>query len=97
MAKRESPAIGIDLGTACSRVGMWREGRVEIIADDRGNSTTPSYVAFDDTDRLIRDAAKKQVDMNPANTVFGTCHISDALLFAFLQFGLWTWITRGLV
>ena len=93
MAKRDGPAKGIDLGTVSSCVGVWWEGRVEINADDRGNTTTPSYVAFNDTDRLFGDTAKKQVDMNPDNTVFGTCHILDALLFPFLQFGLRTWTT----
>jgi L1 cell adhesion molecule like protein len=52
---------------------------VEIIANDQGNRTTPSYVAFTDTERLIGDAAKNQVAMNPTNTVFGTM-ISSSLL-----------------
>ncbi|XP_026421810.1 probable mediator of RNA polymerase II transcription subunit 37c [Papaver somniferum] len=68
--KGEGPAIGIDLGTTYSCVGVWQHDRVEIIANDQGNRTTPSYVAFTDTERLIGDAAKNQVAMNPVNTVF---------------------------
>ncbi|XP_073008603.1 heat shock 70 kDa protein-like [Typha latifolia] len=63
-------AIGIDLGTTYSCVGVWLHDRVEIVPNDQGNRTTPSYVAFTDTERLIGDAAKNQVAMNPHNTVF---------------------------
>merc|ERR1712010_369227 len=65
-----TPAVGIDLGTTYSCVGIWQNDRVEIIANDQGNRTTPSYVAFTDTERLIGDAAKNQVAMNPTNSVF---------------------------
>ncbi|EXJ91644.1 hsp70-like protein [Capronia epimyces CBS 606.96] len=65
-----APAIGIDLGTTYSCVGIYRDDRIEIIANDQGNRTTPSFVAFTDTERLIGDAAKNQVAMNPHNTVF---------------------------
>merc|ERR1712057_124699 len=70
MGKTNMTAVGIDLGTTYSRVGIWQNDRVEIIANDQGNRTTPSYVAFTDTERLIGDAAKNQCAMNPTNTIF---------------------------
>jgi len=63
-------AIGIDLGTTYSCVGWWKDNRCEIIANDQGNRTTPSYVSFTEDERLIGDGAKNQSSMNPENTVY---------------------------
>ena len=65
-----APAIGIDLGTTYSCVAVWQNDRVEILANDQGNRTTPSYVAYTSEERLVGDAAKNQAASNPANTVF---------------------------
>ncbi|KAI9127648.1 hypothetical protein K1719_000641 [Acacia pycnantha] len=63
-------AIGIDLGTTYSCVAVWQHGRVDIIMNDQGNRTTPSYVAFTDTERMVGDAAKNHAALNSINTVF---------------------------
>jgi len=64
------PAVGIDLGTTYSCVGVWRNDSVDIIANDMGERTTPSYVSFSETERLIGASAKNQSSRNPQNTVF---------------------------
>ena len=66
-----TPAIGIDLGTTYSCVGVWKHDRVEIVPNDQGNRTTPSYVAFVDDERLVGDGAKNKVAICPQNTIFG--------------------------
>jgi L1 cell adhesion molecule like protein len=70
MSAEKDICVGIDLGTTFSAVGIYKDDRIEIIANDQGNRTTPSYVAFTDTERLVGDAAKNQAAMNPKNTIF---------------------------
>ena len=68
--ERENISIGIDLGTTYSCVAIWKDNQVEIIANDQGARTTPSYVAFTDNERLIGQSAKNQAGNNPSNTIF---------------------------
>ena len=68
--RSSGPVIGIDLGTTFSCVGIWKNGRVEIIANEHGSRTTPSYVAFTDEERIVGQPAKTQSVTNPKNTVY---------------------------
>jgi L1 cell adhesion molecule like protein len=89
MAKKfKGPAIGIDLGTTYSCVAVWhsQNNRAEIIHNEQGNRTTPSFVAFTDAQRLIGDAAKIQAASNPTNTVFGDISFSLPACFHILCF-----------
>jgi L1 cell adhesion molecule like protein len=87
MAKKyKGLAVGIDLGTTYSCVAVWlnEHNRVEIIHNDQGNKTTPSFVAFTDDQRLIGEAAKNQTASNPQNTVFGKFLISIFSMYLML-------------
>ena len=65
------PVVGVDLGTTYSCVAIYKNGKVEVIANDQGkNRVTPSYVAFNDYERMVGDAAKTQAAINPSNTVY---------------------------
>lgn len=67
----DGPIVGIDLGTTYSCVGVYKNGRVEIIPNEQGNRITPSYVAWgDEGERMVGDAAKNQATINPTKTVF---------------------------
>ena len=66
----ENTIIGIDLGTTYSCVSVWKDGKVEVIANDQGDRTTPSWVAFTESDHIVGIGAKTQVGYNPENTVY---------------------------
>lgn len=85
MEEYDEIAIGIDLGTTYSCVGVWRHDRVEIIPNEHGNRTTPSCVAFTDTDHLVGNAAMIQAAVNPLNTIFGNHICSSFIMKSCLQ------------
>ena len=70
MSSPNKVAVGIDLGTTYSAVAVYKNGTAEIIANDQGNRTMPSYVAFNNSERMVGEAAKNQSGQNPSNTVY---------------------------
>ncbi|CAN6710303.1 unnamed protein product [Malus baccata var. baccata] len=90
MAGKEGHAIGIDLGTTYSCVAVWEHDRVEIIVNDQGNRTTPSCVAFTETERFVGDSAINQIIRNPTNSIFDayvqfTCTLIPCVLSCYLS------------
>jgi hypothetical protein len=79
------PAIGIDLGTTYSCVGVFHHGKVDIIANKEGSRTTPSFVAFTETERLIGESAKIKLTKTPQNTIFGMSKLMHILILKYMS------------
>lgn len=88
--EEECYAIGIDLGTTYSCVAVWRNNNAEIIPNDQGNRTTPSYVAFTDNERLVGDAALNQAIRNPTTSIFGKVLIHQSHIFSSNTYYMYT-------
>lgn len=91
-----APAIGIDLGTTYSCIAVWKHNGIDIITNDQGNRTTPSCVAFNNTEQLLGDGAKNQIAKNPTNTLFSQFNYNSYVLI-FYAFHIFLYCLAHLV